>query len=1198
MNKHKISGKSSEKLLFGSMAAAALGLINAKPKTVKADSVNKSRATLNKANKRAAKTKLNYQTAIKVKTADTTEEDQKVKNDQGTDNEAESEINNQSSVTTQDNNTNTTQNSNVETRTYTSDSASNKFDSDETKRDDTTSLQGTWTQNKIPVTFNTDTGVMEIGDKTKDSTFNWDGNGSAGIANHIQGIPNFDPASVKEIHIIGKVTILNNADGLFEGLTNLTKITGLEKFDTKETYDMESMFNGCASLTSLDLSSFDTKKLSTDVSANYSMRNMFEGCTSLVELNILNFYPNNIDATKDMFKGVTKLRKLVVGADFCANGVTLANTGLGGEGSWVNMGEGEYAEPKGQHIYQTTADFIKEPYLNDTYIRFEKLGGKITVHYQDNDKNAIPDMDDDDQFGNIGDSLVNDDPITAFQPKDKVTINGKAYTLSGAKIKDTTVDLKDVKFSADQQEVTLIYAPEEAKPVTVYYKYKDEAGNLHDILNENGKPKTKTVSGYLGDKSAVTFDDLANYKKDSYQINEDPVTESTDNPAVTLGDQEQTVTLIYDRIPAGKVAVYYKYKDEAGNLHDILDENGKPKTKTVSGYLGDKPAVTFDDLANYKKDSYQINDDPVTESTDNPAVTLSEQEQKVTLIYDRIPAGKVAVYYKYKDEAGNLHDILDENGKPKTKTVSGYLGDKPAVTFDDLANYKKDSYQINEDPVTESTDNPAVTLGDQEQTVTLIYDRIPAGKVAVYYKYKDEAGNLHDILDENGKPKATTVSGYLGDKPAVTFDDLANYKKDSYQINKDPVTESTDNPTVPLSEQEQTVTLIYDRIPAGKVAVYYKYKDEAGKLHDILDENGKPKTTTVSGYLGDKSAVSFDDLANYKKDSYQINDDPATESTDNPTIPLSEQEQKVTLIYTEKKTNNGSESNGSESNGSGSNGSESNGSGSNGSESNGSGSNGSESNGSGSNGSESNGSGSNGSESNGSGSNNSGSNGSNASNTAGSIVNSPAAIAPAVTVHYQDEYGNTVAPDRVIQGRIGDGYTTGAETVSGYTLKTRPDNATGFFINSPQSVTYVYSKSDGQTNNSTTAPAGNQTQTDNEPTPIPTSKKTKKKKAPKKASKGLHANKQSKKGKKAPAKSIKGFTANKHQANRPAKLAAAARKSTSVNDPQKGKLSQESRTNALPQTGAEKHNSLAMLALGGLALATALGAAWLNRKKD
>ena len=43
---------------------------------------------------------------------------------------------------------------------------------------------------------------------------------------------------------------------------------------------------------------------------------------------------------------------------------------------------------------------------------------------------------------------------------------------------------------------------------------------------------------------------------------------------------------------------------------------------------------------------------------------------------------------------------------------------------------------------------------------------------------------------------------------------------------------------------------------------------------------------------------------------------------------------------------------------------------------------------------------------------------------------------------------------------------------------------------------------------------------------------------------------------------------------------------------------QNSASNTLPQTGNDKHNSLAMLALGSLALATALGAAWFGRKKD
>ena len=200
-------------------------------------------------------------------------------------------------------------------------------------------------------------------------------------------------------------------------------------------------------------------------------------------------------------------------------------------------------------------------------------------------------------------------------------------------------------------------------------------------------------------------------------------------------------------------------------------------------------------------------------------------------------------------------------------------------------------------------------------------------------------------------------------------------------------------------------------------------------------------------------------------------------------------------------------------------------------------------------------------------------NGSNTVNT-GTTVTSPAAIAPAVTVHYQDEYGNTIAPDRVVQGRIGDGYTTGAETVSGYALKTRPDNATGFFNNNPQSVTYVYSKSAGNT--TATVPADNTASAENEPTPIPTHK-TKKSKAVKHhqtANKGLK---------------------ERHQAKRQTKLAATSGKlNKAANDPQK--VTQGNTT--LPQTGTEKRNSFAMLALGSLALATALGAAWLNRKKD
>ena len=65
-----------------------------------------------------------------------------------------------------------------------------------------------------------------------------------------------------------------------------------------------------------------------------------------------------------------------------------------------------------------------------------------------------------------------------------------------------------------------------------------------------------------------------------------------------------------------------------------------------------------------------------------------------------------------------------------------------------------------------------------------------------------------------------------------------------------------------------------------------------------------------------------------------------------------------------------------------------------------------------------------------------------------------------VTVHYEDENGNQIAPNVILSGNVGDGYQTETKTISGYTLKTRPNNATGFFTSQSQDVVYVYTKND------------------------------------------------------------------------------------------------------------------------------------------
>ena len=63
-----------------------------------------------------------------------------------------------------------------------------------------------------------------------------------------------------------------------------------------------------------------------------------------------------------------------------------------------------------------------------------------------------------------------------------------------------------------------------------------------------------------------------------------------------------------------------------------------------------------------------------------------------------------------------------------------------------------------------------------------------------------------------------------------------------------------------------------------------------------------------------------------------------------------------------------------------------------------------------------------------------------------------------VIVKYVDESGVEIANGQTLTGNIGTSYSTSAASVSGYTLKTTPSNASGSYTESTITVTYIYSK--------------------------------------------------------------------------------------------------------------------------------------------
>ena len=103
---------------------------------------------------------------------------------------------------------------------------------------------------------------------------------------------------------IPPITLLNvtSLENMFYGCLSLTSLD-LSNFDTSNVTNMAQMFYDCSSLTSLDLSNFNTSKVTR-------MYSLFENCRSLINLNLSNFDTSNVTNMSKMFWYCRKLTSL------------------------------------------------------------------------------------------------------------------------------------------------------------------------------------------------------------------------------------------------------------------------------------------------------------------------------------------------------------------------------------------------------------------------------------------------------------------------------------------------------------------------------------------------------------------------------------------------------------------------------------------------------------------------------------------------------------------------------------------------------------------------------------------------------------------------------------------------------------------------------------------------------------------------
>ena len=101
----------------------------------------------------------------------------------------------------------------------------------------------------------------------------------------------------------------------FNNKENIKTITKLKGLDTSNVTDMNSMFNGCSSLTTLDLSSLNTSKVTT-------MQEMFSGCTSLTSLNLSDLNMKKLQYVAHMFYDCSSLTDVFISQEVTLNRLT------------------------------------------------------------------------------------------------------------------------------------------------------------------------------------------------------------------------------------------------------------------------------------------------------------------------------------------------------------------------------------------------------------------------------------------------------------------------------------------------------------------------------------------------------------------------------------------------------------------------------------------------------------------------------------------------------------------------------------------------------------------------------------------------------------------------------------------------------------------------------------------------------------
>jgi LPXTG-motif cell wall-anchored protein len=318
----------------------------------------------------------------------------------------------------------------------------------------------------------------------------------------------------------------------------------------------------------------------------------------------------------------------------------------------------------------------------------------------------------------------------------------------------------------------------------------------------------QTLTGTIGEPYDVSNEE---YKLtiDGYTLDE---TKLPENSKGILGETAQTVTYLYTKnpVPAADVTVEY-VNTEGKEVHP---------SQTISGNVGD-PYDASTEQYQLKIEGYTLDE---TKLPENGIGVFGETAQTVTYVYTKnaVPAADITV--EYIDTEGNeIH---------ASQTISGNVGNPYDASTE---NYQLtiDGYTLDESQLPENTTG---VFGETVQTVTYVYTKNPVPAADVTIEYVDKEGNeIH---------ASQTISGNVGESYDASVEKY-QLKIEGYTLDE---TKLPENGIGVFSETAQTVTYIYIKNPMPAADITVKYVDtEGNEIHD---------SQTISGSIGDSYDAS------------------------------------------------------------------------------------------------------------------------------------------------------------------------------------------------------------------------------------------------------------------------------------------------------------------------------------------------------